>query len=143
MKKSIKYRIILLIIIGTIAINAVKAQNIVYLYGMNTTGQPVINSVAIPTVVNSGSYNDLLNLPTIIQGTKGTSTISGVSLQTAYVITHGLSYTPSQIYIQSTTLAGAALNYVTTITGTTFTVNFAVAPSIGTNNISFYWTAYK
>lgn len=118
-------------------------QNVTYLYGMNSTGQPAINSVVIPTVVNTGSYTDLLNLPTIIQGTKGTSTISGVSLQTAYVITHGLSYTPSQIYIQSTTLAGAALNYITAVGATTFTVNFAVAPSIGTNNISFYWTAYK
>lgn len=137
-----KYKISILLLIVCATLKA-EAQ-IGSLYGMSTaTGQPCIEKTAFPIVDSTGSYNDLLNLPTIIQGTKGTSTISGVSLQTAYVITHGLSYTPSQIYIQSTTLAGAALNYVSTITGTTFTVNFAVAPSIGTNNISFYWTAYK
>lgn len=137
MKKIFKLLPILLLF----AVSA-KSQ-IIYDFGMNSTGQPIILSTARPTVANTGSYTDLLNLPTIIQGTKGTATISGVSLQTAYVITHGLGYTPSQVYIQSTTLAGAALNYVTTITGTTFTVNFVVAPSIGTNNIMFYWTAYK
>lgn len=136
-----KNKIFKILLLSVLIISSAKAQNDLI---MDATGKPLINQAySRPTVSNTGSYTDLLNLPTIIQGTKGTATISGVSLQTAYVITHGLSYTPSQVYIQSTTLAGAALNYITAINGTTFTVNFAIAPSIGTNNIMFYWTAYK
>lgn len=113
------------------------------LYGMNRAGQPVIQATTLPVVDSTGSYNDLLNLPTIIQGTKGTSTFSGISLQTSYVITHGLGWTPSSVFVQPTSLNAAVLSYVSAITSTNFTITFISAPVIGTNNISFYWVAYK
>lgn len=57
-------KILLILAIAIAAISA-KAQNVVYLFGMNANGQPVINYVAIPGVVNSGSYLDLANLPAL------------------------------------------------------------------------------
>lgn len=75
--------------------------------------------------------------------TLGSSTVSGTLLQTAYVITHGLSYTPSSVYIQPKSANAAALSWVTNITSTNFTITFLSVPILGTNNISFNWVAYK
>lgn len=78
-----------------------------------------------------------------LQGNLGSATVSGTLLQTAYVITHGLSYTPTAVFIQPKSANASALSYVSNITSTQFTVNFLSVPIIGTNNISFNWVAYK
>lgn len=51
----------LLILAATLFTLSAHAQNVIYLFGMNASGQPVINSVAIPNIVNTGSLADLLN----------------------------------------------------------------------------------
>lgn len=55
----------LLILIVAFTSLTAKAQNVIYLFGMNSQGQPVINTVPMPTVANSGSYTDLLNTSSI------------------------------------------------------------------------------
>lgn len=77
------------------------------------------------------------------QGTKGTSTFSGLTLVTTYTVSHGLGYTPSQIILQPRSANAAALNWTSNYTSTTFRVNFLTIPVIGTNNITFDWLALK
>lgn len=78
-----------------------------------------------------------------MSGTPGASTISGLTLVTNYVITHGLPFTPSIVLIQPTSSNATAASYITNKTSTTFTVNFNTIPILGTNNISFDWIAFR
>lgn len=78
-----------------------------------------------------------------LQGNTGSATVSGTALQTAYVITHSLGYTPTSISIQAKSANASVLSYISAITSTTFTITFISVPILGTNNISFYWVAYK
>lgn len=78
-----------------------------------------------------------------LQADKGTATVSGTLLQTQYTITHGLSYTPSSVFIQAKSSNASALSFVDNITSTTFRITFLSVPIIGTNNISFNWISYR
>jgi hypothetical protein len=40
-----------------------QAQNVIYMIGMNASGQPVINTDTVHKVVNSGLYTDLMGRP--------------------------------------------------------------------------------
>lgn len=74
---------------------------------------------------------------------RGTSTFSSISLTTAYVITHGLSFTPISVYIQAKSPNAAVNSWISALNATNFTVNFTSVPLLGTNNITIDWTAYK
>lgn len=74
---------------------------------------------------------------------KGTVAFNGVLLQTAYVVTHGLPFAPSQVYIQAMSANAAQLSWVSNITATSFTINFLAVPVVGTNNLVFNWLAIK
>lgn len=67
------------------------------------------------------------------------SLLSGLSLTTAYSITHNLPFTPTSIILVPRTANASALNYISAITSTTFTVTFLTVPVLGVNNISFDW----
>jgi len=73
---------------------------------------------------------------------KGTSTFNGTGFVSAFTVTHGLGFTPAQVYVQART-ANAAANWVTSITSTQFTVNFSTIPLLGTGNIVFDWLLIK
>lgn len=60
-----------------------NAQNVIYLFGMDNQGHPVINTVPVPGVVNTGSWADILskpNIPTSLTttGSGAATMISGV-----------------------------------------------------------------
>lgn len=77
---------------------------------------------------------------------KGSVIISGLSLTTTYAVSYPggtLPFTPVTVIIIPRSLAAAGLSYVSAITTTGFTVNFVLAPSIGTSNINFDWVAIK
>jgi len=77
---------------------------------------------------------------------KGNVTSSGISLTTSYTVTYSsgtLPFTPITVLIIPRSLAAAGPSYVSSITTTGFTVNFVVAPTIGTNNLSFDYVVIK
>lgn len=102
---------------------------------------PFKSSSYVPVISDVTGLQTSLNSK--IEGDKGSATLSGTSMQTAYTITHGLSYTPSMVFIQPSSSDAAALSWISNITSTSFTVNFQSVPAIGTNNISFNWISYK
>lgn len=71
--------------------------NVTNLYGMNSIGQPVINSSPIPSVVNSGSFPDLLNKPTTLTG-YGISDAAPSSSVVKYYNPSGLVSGPIKIW---------------------------------------------
>lgn len=73
----------------------------------------------------------------------GSVTFSWAAGVTSYVVTHGLGFTPSKVFVQARSLNASALNNTNNYTATTFTITFLAVPTIGTNNITFDWQAYK
>ncbi len=95
---------------------------------------------------------DLATAPTIGQiltwdGTKwvpgglasGTYTTNGNGVTTAFVVTHGQGFAPSQVLISPNKADSWEKHWVSAHNSTTFTITFDVAPSSGTNNVSFDW----
>lgn len=77
---------------------------------------------------------------------KGNVTSSGLSLTTSYTVSYSggtLPFTPITVLISPRSLAAAGPSYVSSITTTGFTVNFVLAPTIGTNNLSFDYIVIK
>lgn len=91
------------------------------------------------TGTTTGRWKRVANSNTV----KGTNTLSGAVLQTAYVINHGLPFTPLQVYIQARSSNAAVPSWVSNINATSFTVNFASVPILGTNNIIIDWLVIK
>lgn len=92
-----------------------------------------------PNAVTTGRWKRKPNANTV----KGNSVFSTVSLQTAYVINHGLPFTPTQVYVQATSANAAVPSWISNINATSFTVNFSSVPLLGTLNLSFAWLAIK
>lgn len=91
------------------------------------------------TGVTTGRWLRLGNSNTV----KNQSTVSGLALTTAYTINHGLPFTPIQVYIQPRSSNAAVPSWVSNINATSFTVNFASVPILGTSNIVFDWLVIK
>jgi len=91
------------------------------------------------TNVTTGRWIRIPNANTI----KGTSTFSALTLQTSYVINHGLPFTPLQVYIQPMSANAAVPSWVSNINSTSFTVNFSTVPILGTLNLSINWLVIK
>ena len=83
------------------------------------------------TGVTTGRWLRIANSNTI----KNQVTLSGGALQTAYVVNHNLPFTPIQVYIQARSSNAAVPSWVSSINSTSFTINFASVPVLGTNNI--------
>jgi len=73
----------------------------------------------------------------------GSVVLSGVSLQTQYIVSHGLGYTPKSIWVQPRSADAAALSYIDNFTSTTFRITFLTVPVLGTNNIDFDWFSLR
>lgn len=91
------------------------------------------------TGVTTGRWKRVGNSNTV----KGSNTLSGLVLQTAYVINHGLPFTPLQVYIQARSANAAVPSWVSSINSTSFTVNFSSVPILGTNNLTIDWLVIK
>lgn len=72
---------------------------------------------------------------------KGNTTLSSTLLQTTFVITHGLGYTPTSVIVQPKSASAASGHYVSAISSTTFTITYLV--NIGISSLTWDWIAYK
>jgi hypothetical protein len=111
----------------------------VYYWNSTSTGTDDGFITLAVTGVTPGRWVRMPNSNTI----KGTSTFSAVTLQSAYVISHGLPFTPLQVFIQAKTANAAVPSWVSNINSTSFTVNFSSVPLLGTLNLTFDWLAVK
>ena len=91
------------------------------------------------TNVTTGRWKRMPTANTV----KGSSLFSAVTLQTAYVVNHGLPFTPSQVYVQATTANAAVPSWISNINSTSFTINFSSVPLLGTLNLGFSWLVIK
>jgi len=121
---------------GLSALNDGNGGN--YMWNSSSTANDDGFLIIKPTAITTGRWMRLANGNT----TKGTSTFSGTGFVSSFVVTHNLGFAPAQIQIQALT-QNAATNWVTNITSTQFTVNFATIPLLGTNNINFSWLLIK
>lgn len=96
-------------------------------------------SIVQVTGVTTGRWKRMPNANTV----KGTTTFSAAALTTAYTVNHGLPFTPLQVYIQARSSNAAVPSWVSTINNTSFIVNFASIPILGTNNITIDWLVIK
>jgi len=74
-------------------------------------------------------------------GTKGLYAANGDGILTTFTVTHGYTGTPTNVQVTPAGVDSAIPLFVNNITGTTFDVTFTSAPIVGTNNVTFYWTA--
>lgn len=113
------------------------------LYQWDATSVAADDGILVIKVANvtTGRWLKKLNENTI----KGSKTISSLALTTAYPITYDapLPAVPAMIIIQATSANAAVPSWVSNVTTTGFTVNFATVPVIGTNNISFTYLIIK
>lgn len=93
------------------------------------------------TGVNPGRWVRLVNANTI----KGTKTLSGTILQTAYVISYDnpLPSIPAMVIIQAYSANAAVPSWVSNVTTTGFTANFSSVPVLGTNNLTITYLIIK
>lgn len=75
--------------------------------------------------------------------TSATASFSGLALTSSYVVNHNLNFAPVRIFITPRTAAASVAHWVDNITATSFRINFASVPLVGTLNIVFDWLAVK
>jgi hypothetical protein len=100
-----------------------------WLRGEDTTGITVLSAN-----LGAGSYFDF--------GFSdfGAATFSGTGAQTAFVIAHGLGFTPSRFSVTPRTSAASGAQSVTA-DATNLTVTYTVAPVLGSGNVILGWQA--
>lgn len=96
---------------------------------------------AFPAIPDSVS--EVVNDAGYLAGDIGAASISGVGATVAYIVAHGLSYTPDAVVLTARSADAANPYYVSSISSTTFTITFTSQPGTGTDNILFDWVAYK
>lgn len=143
---------ILLILAVSLLSLSVKAQNVIYLFGMNSLGQPVINSIAIPTVVNSGSFLDLLNVPHIPSITSNvTRPINSTTFTVSTLYDAEVSYNISiactasigsnssgSVALQFSTNSGSTWTTISTVANSNTVTLAVVLQSVTTQQASVY-----
>jgi hypothetical protein len=72
---------------------------------------------------------------------RGEATFSGNGSTKAFVVTHGMSITPTHAIITPTSTDALGTHYISAYSTTTFTVTYGIAPPTGTSNIKFNWRA--
>lgn len=85
-----------------------KAQNVIYLIGMNANGQPVINTDTVHKVVNSALYNDLLGRPTLTTPTINNGITRPINSTTFTISTTKQAFVIYNITISCTATIGSA-----------------------------------
>lgn len=77
---------------------------------------------------------------------KGTVTTSGAALQTAYTVSYQsgtLPFVPITVIVNPRSANAAVPSWISSITNSGFTINFASVPVLGTNNIVFDYIVVK
>ena len=112
-----------------------------YMWNATSTATDDGFLVVAATGVQTGRWIRLVNANTI----KGTKTLSGTILQTAYNINYDtpLPAIPAMIVVQPYSSNAAVPSWVSNVTTTGFTVNFASVPIVGTNNIEIRYLIIK
>lgn len=108
----------------------------------NASGLPVAFDTATEPSLTELSY--VKGVTSSIQaqiGTKGLYAANGDGILTTFTVTHGFTGTPTNVQVTPAGVDSAIPLFVSNITGTTFDVTFTSAPIVGTNNVTFYWTA--
>lgn len=104
-----------------------------YQWDENSTATDNNFTVIQVTGVVKGRWKRIGNGNTL----KGSRTLSGAVLQTAYTVNYDavLPFTPITVIIIPRSANAAVPSWVSSITNTGFTVNFSSVPILGTNNI--------
>lgn len=112
-----------------------------YYWNSSSTASDDGVSVIKVTAITTGRWMKMTNDNTI----KGAVTLSGAALQTAYPISYGqtLPFVPAMIIVQAYSANAAVPSWVSNVTTTGFTVNFASVPILGTNNLSITYLIIK
>ena len=112
-----------------------------YYWNASSTANDDGISVVKVTAITTGRWLKMTNDNTI----KGAATFNGTALQTAYAISYGqtLPFIPAMIVVQPYSANAAVPSWVSNVTTTGFTVNFASVPVVGTNNISITYLIIK
>lgn len=108
----------------------------------NANGLPVAFDTATEPSLTELTY--VKGVTSAIQaqfGTKGLYATNGDAILTTFTVTHGFTGTPTNVQVTPAGIDSALLFFVNNITATTFDVVFTTAPIVGTNNVTFYWTA--
>lgn len=112
-----------------------------YMWNASSTATDDGYTVIKVTNITTGRWLRLVNANTI----KGTKTLSGLALQTAYPISFDttLPSVPAMVIIQAYSANAAVPSWVSNVTTTGFTANFASVPVLGTNNITITYLIIK
>lgn len=108
----------------------------------DVNGLPVAFDTATEPSLTELTYVKGVTSPIQAQiGTKGLYAANGDGILTTFTVTHGYTGTPTNVQVTPAGVDSAIPLFVSNITGTTFDVTFTSAPIVGTNNVTFYWTA--
>jgi hypothetical protein len=112
-----------------------------YMWNATSTAADDGYSTIQVTGTATGRWIRLVNANTI----KGSKTLSGTILQTAYPISFDttLPAIPAMVIIQAYSANAAVPSWVSNVTTTGFTANFSSVPVLGTNNITIYYLIIK
>lgn len=102
----------------------------------------------------AGAWKSRSGAPTpptdALEGTRGSFQANGDGTTTVFNIPHGLKnsagngITPSAVADPAARNAvSAAAHWVSSVTTANIVITFTTAPAAGTNNVTFYWVAYK
>lgn len=84
-----------------------------------------------------------------LEGTRGAYQANGDGTTTVFNIPHGLKNAagngiqPAAVPDPAPRTVVSTAAHTVTVTTTNIVITFSVAPAAGTNNVSFYWVAYK
>ena len=105
---------------------------------VSASGGGGTNGVLNTTTVNGQALSSNVTITSSTLGiTSGSFSATGVALQVNFVVTHSAGFTPSQIFVTPTSLACAALFFISAKTSSTLTVTFISSP--GVVPVSFDW----
>lgn len=84
-----------------------------------------------------------------LEGTRGSFQANGDGTTVSFNIPHGLKnqagngIAPTAVEVAPRNAVSAAVRWVSSVTTANIVITFTTAPAAGTNNVSFYWVAYK
>lgn len=117
-----------------------------YMWNATSTANDDGFKVIQVTGVTTGRWLRTKNSNTL----KGSSLFSSITLTTSYTVNYSINgivtvlpFTPAMVVTEARSANAAVARYITNITTSGFTVNFATVPILGTNNIAFDYIVIK
>lgn len=84
-----------------------------------------------------------------LEGARGGAQFNGDGTAVTFTIPHtlknqaGNGIAPTSVIVQPRNAVSFAAHWVSSVTTANIVITFTTAPTAGTNNVSFYWVAYK